>query len=153
MVKLQDYLKPDLVINNKSAQSKKKVFEIISEKFAETLPEHKQKHIFEALITRERLGVTGLGHGIAIPHCRLENLNQPQVLVLKLDKPIDYDASDNVPVDIIIALVIPEASNEEHLQLLASIAKIFSNHKNLEHVRHAKDEATLYNVLINAYAP
>ena len=113
-MRLLDCLQQDLVINNLSAQSKKKAFEIISEKIAEELPQNTQKSIFEALINRERLGVTGLGHGIAIPHCRLDNLSEPIALLAKLEKPIDYDTPDNVPVDIIVALFIPEASTQEH---------------------------------------
>lgn len=151
-MKLQDCLQPDLVFCEITAQSKKKALEIISEQIDKKIPQLSKKEIFEALINRERLGSTGLGHGIAIPHCRIPGLQAPIALFAKLSKPIDYDAIDGQKVDLIVALFVPEESNEEHLQLLADVAKIFSQRNNIESIRKIHDGNILYNFLVNAHA-
>jgi len=151
-MRLIDCLQPETVVNSLSAQSKKKALELMSEFASAKLSHLKKKDIFEALIARERLGTTALGHGIAIPHCRIPEVTDPVAIFAKLEKPIDYDAPDEIPIDILITLLIPEESTQEHLQLLADIAKIFSQKNNLEHVRKAKDDQSLYNTLVNLHA-
>ena len=86
-----------------------------------------QNDIFNALLSREKLGSTGLGKGVAIPHGRMASLEKPVCAFVKLDTPIDFDASDGQPVDLIFTLLVPEDSTEEHLQVLSTIAEIFSN--------------------------
>jgi len=151
-MKLQDCLQPELVLCNINAQSKKKALEIISEQVDKKIPQLTKKEIFEALINRERLGSTALGHGIAIPHCRIPGLKAPIALFAKLEKPIDYDAPDDQKVDLIAALFVPEDSTDEHLQLLAEVAKIFSERNNIAKIRNIRDGNILYNFLVNAHA-
>ena len=151
-MRLQDCLQPDLVFSNITAQSKKKALELISEQIDKKIPQLTKKEIFEALINRERLGSTGLGHGIAIPHCRIPGLQAPIALFAKLTKPIDYDAADGQSVDLIVALFVPEESTEEHLQLLAEVANIFSQRNNVDTIRKTHDGNILYNLLVSAHA-
>ncbi|MBC8210924.1 MAG: PTS IIA-like nitrogen regulatory protein PtsN [Gammaproteobacteria bacterium] len=105
--------------------SKKRLLEFIAEKAAEEL-ELPQNAIYNKLLERERLGSTGLGQGIAVPHARLDNLKEAHACLVKLDEGINYDAIDKQSVDLIFALFIPEESTEEHLQILAALARIFS---------------------------
>lgn len=86
-----------------------------------------ESEIFNGLIARERLGSTGLGHGVAIPHGRFNDLTQTIAILVRFAQPVDYDAVDGEPVDLAVALMVPEHSTEEHLQLLATLAEMFSD--------------------------
>lgn len=86
-----------------------------------------QEAVFEHLLERERLGSTGLGHGIALPHSRMEDVTQARGAFIRLRQGIDYDAIDNRPVDLAFALIVPEEANETHLQLLSALARMFSD--------------------------
>jgi len=107
--------------------SKKRLLEYVGELLASSSPRLSQTEIFDALINREKLGSTGLGQGVAIPHGRMEGLEQPVCAFVKLGTPIDFDAADNQPVDLVFTLLVPQDSTEEHLQVLSTIAEIFSN--------------------------
>lgn len=151
-MKLADCLQPDMVFTHVMVKSKKKAFEIIGEKFASKITKLSVASIFEVLVARERLGSTGLGYGVAIPHARMAKIVEPICLVMTLAQPIDYDAPDNLPVDILLALLVPINSEQEHLDLLADIASLFSQRQICDNVRHAKDDATLYKTLVNLHA-
>lgn len=86
-----------------------------------------ESEIFNGLIARERLGSTGLGHGVAIPHGRFSDLDQTIAILVRFARPVDYDAVDGEPVDLVVALMVPEHSTDEHLQLLAALAEMFSD--------------------------
>ena len=107
--------------------SKKRLFERLGELLAGDSGVLSRNDIFDALINREKLGSTGLGKGVAIPHGRISALEKPLCAIIKLAEPIDFDATDNQPVDLVFALLVPEESTEEHLQVLSTIAEIFSN--------------------------
>lgn len=134
-------LATDRIFTDADISSKKRLLEYIAEKAADelSLP---QKTIFNKLLERERLGSTGLGQGFAVPHARLNNLTDAHACFVKLNQAINYDAIDLLPVDLIFVLFIPEASTEEHLQILASLAKIFSRTSVSEQIRvcHTADE-------------
>lgn len=133
-----------------NAQSKKRALEMVSEIAAIHLENPKLTlPILEGLLNRERLGSTGIGHGIAIPHCRLEGLKDPVLILITLEKGIDYHGLDNQPVDIILALLVPTESTDLHLELLAWIAEQFSKVDILKHIRSAKNEQILYNIMAN----
>lgn len=132
------------------AQSKKRALEIASELAATHLDNIKLTlPILEGLLGRERLGSTGIGHGVAIPHCRFEDIQEPLIVLITLEKGIDYHGLDNQPVDIIVALLVPVESTELHLQLLAWIAEKFSKHNVLERIRAAHDAQIVYNIMAN----
>lgn len=117
------------------AGSKKRVLEKIVDLCADT--DNKQDW-FLALVEREKLGSTGLGHGVALPHARISGIDAPVACFIKLDRPVDFGSPDSEPVDLIFGLFVPEKSNDTHLQILASVAERF----NSEAVRQALREAT-----------
>ncbi|MCK5382503.1 MAG: PTS IIA-like nitrogen regulatory protein PtsN [Gammaproteobacteria bacterium] len=124
---ITDLLIPERVTCCHDVGSKKRLLEYISELLANSSLKLSQNDIFNALLSREKLGSTGLGKGVAIPHGRMTSLEKPVCAFVKLDTPIDFDASDGQPVDLIFTLLVPEDSTEEHLQVLSTIAEIFSN--------------------------
>ncbi len=129
--------------------SKKKVLEKISDMMAESI-NCKAKAIYENLLSREKLGTTALGNGVAIPHARVNNCLCVTAVFLLLNKPIDYDAPDGKPVDIIFAILVPEDANNAHLQHLAKIAKLLSDTQTISQIRHAHNDEALYSILENA---
>ena len=118
---------PDRASCRENVGSKKRLLEYSSELLASSSPGLSQNEIFNALINREKLGSTGLGKGVAIPHGRIASLERPVCAFVKLASPVDFDATDGQPVDLIFTLLVPEDSTEEHLQVLSTIAEIFSN--------------------------
>lgn len=126
MNRLAAILPPSNVLVDIDASSKKRVFE-----YAGMLFEN-QHSIARALVTdnlfaRERLGSTGLGHGVAIPHGRIKGLKNPLAAVLRLDQPIGFDAPDGEPVKLLIFLLVPEAATQRHLEILSEIAELLSD--------------------------
>ena len=124
---ITDLLMPDRVSCRDDLGSKKRLLEYVSELLAGSSPKLTQNEIFDALINREKLGSTGLGKGVAIPHGRIASLGRPVCAFVRLATPVDFDAMDGQPVDLIFTLLVPEDSTEEHLQVLSTIAEIFSN--------------------------
>ena len=109
------------------ANSKKRVLEQLGSLLAQSLPDLTQDLIFDRLLERERLGSTGLGQGVALPHARMKEVPQAYGAFVQLHKGVEFDAFDNQPVDLAFALLVPESATEEHLQLLAALASMFSN--------------------------
>ena len=120
-------LKIDSVSAGSQASSKKRALEEAAALLAEAIPDIPQESIYESLLERERLGSTGVGHGIALPHARIVGLNRAHGAFVQLVEGVDYDAIDGSPVDLLFALVVPQEATEEHLQLLAQLATLFSN--------------------------
>ena len=107
-MKLEDLVKPDTVLCNVSARSKKHCLEILSELLCRAHPDIDQEDVFAGLIERERLGCTCLGRGVAFPHCRIEGLGSNTAALMKLVDPIDFDSPDGESVDIVVGLMVPE---------------------------------------------
>ena len=124
-MKLSEILSPNCIRLDADATSKKRVLESASELLADTDQNLSPRQVFDCLIAREKLGSTGLGHGVAIPHGRLAGLDRTIGVFLRVPKGVDFDAPDNQPVDLVFALLVPEDSTEEHLQVLANIASYF----------------------------
>ncbi len=131
------------------ASSKKKILEELGKLFEGCAPGLTQDTVFDRLLERERLGSTGLGNGIALPHARMPELEQAHGAFLQLSAGVDFDAIDNQPVDLVFALLVPEAATQEHLQLLAGLATLFSQSTFCERLRRTKDRATLLRLLAN----
>lgn len=129
--------------------SKKRALEILANTIAEDLPEIDADDLFRRLIARERLGSTGIGHGIAIPHCRVSNCTQTLGALISLKDPIDFDAIDNEPVDLLFAMLVPEDADSEHLQTLASLASLLNKPEYCEGLRQADSDQALYEVAIS----
>ena len=109
--------------------------------------------VIDALTARERLGCTGLGHGVAIPHGRVDFIDKPVGAAITLADPIDFDAADNQPVDIVVGLLIPENEVNGHLKILASLAKFFNSEDNRDAMRRTKTPEEILEFLNNIDHP
>ncbi len=146
-MQVTDLLTPDRIRLNAHAVSKKRLLETISKLMVEEESDLSPREVFESLVARERLGSTGLGHGVAIPHGRLKHGDKARAVFIRLMKPIDYDAVDDQPVDLLFALTVPENCNDHHLKLLAKIAELFSDDEFCRRLRQADDSNQLHAVL------
>jgi PTS system nitrogen regulatory IIA component len=143
---IAELIDPDRVLCCPDIGSKKKLLEQISELLAKNIPQLSRNEIFDSLLNREKLGSTGLGKGVALPHGRMGSLDRPVCAFIKLGKPVEFDAADGQPVDLIFALLVPEDSTEEHLQILSSIAELFSNQAFCSRLNNCKSDACLFQL-------
>ena len=127
------------------ARSRKRLLEMASEILAGD--DVDSRAIYTSLCARERIGSTGLGHGVAIPHGRLEQADDARGAVLILSDSIDFDSPDNTPVDLVFALIVPENHYEEHLQLLAQLADLFSSERRRRDLRQADSSGSVMALL------
>ncbi len=143
---LHDLLTPDAVLAPLKVNGKKQALQEIAVRAAANtgLPE---REIFETLLQRERLGSTGIGDGIAIPHGRLRSLDKLRGMFVRLEKPIDFDALDGQPVDIMFVLLAPEGAGADHLKALARVARVLRDRSTLERIRSAYDASAVYAIL------
>jgi PTS system nitrogen regulatory IIA component len=146
-MKFTELLFPESVINNAHADSKKSVLELISKLIAQNLTNIKYEQIFESLVSREKLGSTGIGHGVAIPHGRIKTLPKPIAVFVRLQDAVDFEANDNQPVDLFFALLVPEQDENKYLEILSEIAERFSHEEFRKRLRKAKDDRELYEIL------
>ena len=149
MIRLENILTPGRTQTGAPGGSKAAVLERIAELAAQELPGHDAAHIHECLMARERLGSTGFGNGIAIPHCRLEGCSAPVSALLHLEAPIDYDAIDGAPVDLLFVLLVPEAATDAHLELLRQIASMLDRKDVRDRLRSATSNEALYQVVLD----
>jgi PTS system nitrogen regulatory IIA component len=145
-MELGDLIAPEAVIPVLRANNKKQVLQEVSEKAA-GLTGLDARDIFETLLQRERLGSTGVGRGIAIPHGRVAGLKSIVSVFARLEAPIDFDALDEEPVDLIFLLMAPEHAGADHLKALARISRLLREPQSIERLRASHDRATLYSVL------
>jgi len=149
-MKISDVLTPELARCNLAGTSKKRVLENLAEFIAEQLDDgsDQAEALFHGMIARERLGSTGIGEGVAIPHCRVLGLKRIYGCLIKLDLSIDFDALDDQPVDIIFALFVPQEQNDEHLATLARIAAMLQNDHSREQLRACNSSRQLFDTAI-----
>ncbi len=147
---LAELLTPGRTVCHASGVSKKRLFETIARIISEDQVSLPYNLVFSSLIAREKLGSTGLGNGIAIPHCRVDNCTHALGTLVTLEEPIDFDAPDGKPVDILFVLLVPEEAQQQHLDILASIARLFSNPEFCEQIRNTEDSSALYDIARNA---
>lgn len=148
-MELSDFISQDHVRCDVQANSKKRVLEQLSELIAENQNQINSQDVFNSLLTRERLGSTGIGHGIAIPHGRIKHCTAAIGAFIKLDEGVDFDTPDNKPVDMLFALVVPEESTDEHLQILSLLASMFNDESFRETLRQCKDKDALFQQLMS----
>lgn len=148
-----EFLSPDAVVPCLRARAKKQVLQELSAGAARQLPALDAREIFETLLQRERLGSTGIGEGVAIPHGKLPGLDRLFGLVARLERPVDFEALDGQPVDIAFLLLAPEGAGADHLKALAQVARVLREPGLLERVRTARDASALYALLTHAPAP
>ncbi len=139
------------VVVDVDVTSKKRVFEHAGMLF-ENHHAIARAVVTDNLFARERLGSTGLGHGVAIPHGRIKGLKNPLAAVIRVLQPIPFDAPDDAPVNLLIFLLVPEAATQRHLEILSEIAEMLSDRELREQLKLAADAATLH-ALIAGWAP
>jgi len=147
-MQISEILTADRVACDGASQSKKAALEAISHLIADGDDAVTQTEVFDSLLTRERLGSTGLGHGIALPHGRLKHGEKTLAAFMKLKSGIDYDAIDHQPVDLVFALLVPEEATDVHLHILARLAEMFSNNGFLQKLRSERTPAGVYKLLV-----
>ncbi len=148
MNRLASILPPEQVQVSVAASSKKRAFEEAGLLF-ENLYQLSRALITDSLFARERLGSTGLGHGVAIPHGRIKGLKAPMAAVFQLLQPIGFDAPDEQPVNLLIFLLVPEAATQKHLEILSEIAEMLSDSPLRERIKVTTNAADLHQLITN----
>src|ERR1700754_3401979 len=143
---LNDIVAMNAVIPALKVNGKKQALQEIAERAA-VLCGLSERTIFESLLQREKLGSTGIGHGIAIPHGKLPKLERLFGLFARLDRPIDFEALDGQPVDLIFLLLAPEPAGADHLKALARVARLMRTPDTAKMLRDSRDAEAIYAVL------
>lgn len=141
---VKNLVKPELVYAKQQISSKKRLLEQLAESVGDRLHCNADE-VYDALLGREKLGSTGIGNGIAIPHCRLDQANRATIVLMSLETPIDFDSIDRRPVDLIFALLVPPHQCDEHLATLAQIAELAQSEDKLNSLRQAQSNSELYS--------
>ena len=146
-MELTNLLTPECIVANLKATSKKQALQEMSKRIAEVTGEN-ERDIFDVIIEREKLGTTGVGDGIAIPHGKLETLQRLHGLFARLERPINFDSIDERPVDLIFLLLAPETAGAEHLKALACVSRFLRDKTNCDKLRGSNNPEALYALLI-----
>ena len=146
-MEISDILTRERILCNVDLSSKKAALETLAGLIADAGDGVTRQEVFNSLLSRERLGGTGLGNGIALPHGRLKNSLATTAAFIKLKQGVDYDSSDRRPVDLIFALLVPEQSTEEHLRVLARLAEMFDKPDFLARLRMQNSSETIFELL------
>lgn len=145
---LSDLLAPDAVMASLHAQSKKQVLQEVCDRAARVTG-LVEREIFDAILQRERLGSTGVGQGVAIPHGKQRSLQKLVGVFARLVRPVGFDSLDDQPVDLVFLLLAPESAGADHLKALARIARVLRDGAVAQSLRLAADEAGIYSLLMN----
>lgn len=143
---LSDIVAPNAVIPALKVNGKKQALQELAARAAE-LSGQNERAIFEILLQREKLGSTGIGHGIAIPHGKLPKLERLFGLFARLDRPVDFESLDGQPVDLVFLLLAPEGAGADHLKALAQVARLLRDPETANKLRESRDAEALYAVL------
>ena len=151
-MQLSNILTPERVVSSLDGASKKRVLELTAEFIAEG-SQIDSEDIYQGLIDRERLGSTGIGYGVAIPHCRLPSLDDDETrgYLIQLNQGIDFDSIDGQNVELLFVLLVPESTNQTHLNLLAQLADCFSNDMFRRDLQLATDSDELFEIAQRAF--
>ena len=147
---ISEILEPGRVLGNVDARSKKRALEILSELLGHAGEECVASNIFENLVQREKLGCTALGRGVALPHGRSPGLDRPAAAFVKLHEPVDFDAPDGEPVDLIFGLLLPEEATESQTETLSDVTRLMADATLRGELREATSSSTLYKLLADA---
>lgn len=148
---ISDLILPESVVANLRVTSKKQALQELAKKAAE-ITGQPERALFEVLMERERLGTTGVGHGIGIPHGKLPELDRLYGLFARLETPIDFDAIDDQPVDLIFVLLAPETAGADHLKALARVSRLFRDRAVCEKLRGTDSAEAIYALLTQSQA-
>ncbi len=146
-MQISEILSAERILCNIETSSKKSALEVLARLIAGTNPSLTYAEIFSCLFAREKLGSTSLGGGVAIPHCRFADSKKTIGAFIQLREAIDYDAIDQQPVDLIFALLVPEDSTNEHLQILATLAELFGDNSLLARLRVESEPEEIFKIL------
>ncbi len=147
-MQLDSILTPERTLYGAPGSSKKRALENIAHFICEDVRSLNPGQLFDRLIAREKLGSTGLGEGIAIPHCRIKNCSTITGSLVRMREPVDFDAIDGHPVDLLFILLVPEQAHHEHLEVLAKLAELFNAPEFCQRLRGAHDADSLYQAAI-----
>ncbi|EOW9255943.1 PTS IIA-like nitrogen regulatory protein PtsN [Vibrio cholerae] len=147
-MQLSEVLSLDCTKSAVQCSSKKRALEIISE-IAALHTGQNATELFECILSREKMGSTGIGNGIAIPHARMSDSENAVAVLLQCEEPIEFDSIDNRPVDLLFALLVPEDQCKEHLKTLACMAERLNDKQILKQLRNAASDQELYNIMVN----
>ena len=131
------------------ATSKKRVIENLSRMLAANTSAATAEKIFQVLLERERLGSTGLGKGVAIPHARVPDLTHTVAAMLTLETPVEFEAADGKPIDIAFGLLVPEDDTEHHLQHLSRLVTLFRDEEVCSRIRQASNAEAIFELLLS----
>lgn len=145
-MEISDLVRPEAVFPNLKASSKKRLLQELAHLVAE-MTGHPERSIFDILLEREKLGTTGVGRGVAIPHGKVEGLDRLYGLFARLEKPINFDSVDDQPVDLIFLLLVPEGAGADHLKALARISRLLRDTAMCEKLRGSDSADALYALL------
>lgn len=146
---LDKIIQPDGVLCNATARSKKHCLEILSELLVRSSPDIASELIFECLIGRERLGCTGLDKGAAFPHCRVAGIDTSNAALMKLSEPVDFDAADGEPVDLVIGMMVPSELDEEHYADIELVTRVMADDGLRARLRGMNSSSDLYEALLD----
>ena len=152
-MQLSEIINVNRIKNDVDVKSKKRALEELSHLVVQDQTQLDANEIFDSLISRERLGATGVGYGIAIPHGRIKNCQKITGAFIKLGEGVDFNTTDNRPVDILFTLIVPEESTDEHLQVLAFLASMFSDKDFREKLRKSNSPEDTYQLLTTWQQP
>jgi PTS system nitrogen regulatory IIA component len=138
----------NIICHDDASSSKKRVIENISHLLAANTEAITADAIFQGLLERERLGSTGLGKGVAIPHARMPGISHTIAAMITLKTPISYDAPDNKPVDVVFGLLVPEDGDESHLQNLSRLVTMFRDDDVCQSIRSTTDPEAMFDLLL-----
>ena len=148
MVTLDQILAPERVRSGVPAASRKRTLQVLGEVLADAEPEISAQGVFDRLVARERLGSTGLGEGCAVPHARVPGLGRALAAFLRLRRGVDFDAPDHAPVDLVFGLLVPDESTDEHLRVLAAIARLLSDEAVRSSIRSTEEPGRIREILV-----
>lgn len=146
---LSRFMSRELVRTGVQVSSKKRLLEEVAELLSSYSPELDRDIVFQILNQRERLGSTGIGEGFAIPHGRINGIEKPIICAMLLANPLDFDAIDNRPVRCVVGLLVPADANQTHLQILARLAKAFSQPEVQQRIMACDSEERFFETICN----
>lgn len=146
---MEELIAPQGIIANLKVGSKKQALQELARKAMDLTGQH-ERVIFDLLLERERLGTTGVGHGIAIPHAKMPNLDRVYGIFARLERPVDFDAIDEQPVDLVFLLLAPEQAGADHLKALARVSRLLRDNAVCEKLRGCDHADAIYALLTQA---
>ncbi|WP_076590719.1 PTS IIA-like nitrogen regulatory protein PtsN [Vibrio ostreicida] len=147
-MQLSEILTVDCTKSAVQCTSKKRALEMISEIVAQRTGQHSTE-LFECMLSREKMGSTGIGNGIAIPHARMQSSDEAIAVLLQCQAPIEFGSIDNRPVDLLFALLVPDAQCKEHLKTLSRMAERLNDKQILRQLRKAQSDQELYEIMVH----